>query len=639
MSTKITRQQYFDSHRSLSRIAVAVVSLSLAFFQLYTALFGSFDALLQRAIHLGLGLMLVFLIYPSPRTKKTGWLDTLLFLGSVAITAYLVFFYNWISFERFSTVTPLTFLEKILAPLSILLVLEGTRRVAGLGMLCVVLGFFVYFFIAPYLPGFLQTIPLSLNDLLDFQYLGTLGIYGTPLGVSATEIALFIIFGSVYMGCGGAELINNIGASITGKTRGGPAKLAVVATAAMGTVSGSGTANVAVTGPITIPMMIKAGYRPAFAGAVEAVSATGGQIMPPVMGAAAFIMSAFTGIPYITICRYAVLPAILYYWGLFVAVHLEAVKRNLPLMDVRETSTKKIMRSHGHLLVPVVILFFLLFIGFTPRMAAGSAVLTTLLLSPARHATRVSIWDLLEAFEHGAKGLLIVIMATAAAGMIVGVVEYSGLGQRIGAGLVYIGGGHTLLVLFLGMILAMLLGMGMPTSAAYIIMASTAIPAFIAVGLPTHVAHMFGFYFACLSLITPPVAITAYAASAIAQSSLWETGWLAFRLGLPCYIVPYMFVYGQSLLLIGPFFEILTTAITALIGVSFLAVCSEGFLFRPLNRLERLIAFITALLFIAPSYILIIPAAILGGYLVLTGLYKLRGGKTELIGTGEVTDK
>jgi TRAP transporter 4TM/12TM fusion protein len=346
------------------------------------------------------------------------------------------------------------------------------------------------------------------------------------------------------------------------------------------------------------------------------VASTGGQIMPPVMGAAAFVMSAFTGIPYITITFYAIFPAILYYAALFIMIHLEAVRHNLA--GVRSEGTlKKTGFDYGHMIIPVVLLIALMVVGYTPRFSAGSATIAALVMAQSRKTTRMSIADMLEAFEDGGKALLMVAVATAAAGIIVGVVDLTGLGQRLGSGLLALAGGKLLPALVLTMILAIILGMGMPTTAAYVIQASTVIPALIFMGLQPIVAHMFAFYFACMSLITPPVAITAYAAAAIAGSNMWVTGWVAFRLGIAGYIVPFMFAYGPSLLLIGSFWEVTLTVATALVGITSLAVGVAGYLFCTLTIGERVLAIVGAMLLIAPSAQLILPGLALMAILVI----------------------
>ena len=612
-------RQYFAQKRGVAGI-VAFVAVALSLFQLYTGLFGSFDALMQRTIHLGLAFLLVFLTPPSGKTKeekaKINGVDILGLAATLLALGYVLVRYEWITVQRIAGITPLSMLEVALALLTILLILEATRRIVGLGLVGVVIGFLVYPFAGPYLPGVLHSAPISIRDLLDFQYMGLSGIFGIPLGVSATEIALFIVFSSVITKSGIAILLNDVAVALTGKYKGGPAKIAVVASSLMGTISGSGTANVVAVGSITIPMMKRAGYKPYFAGAVEAVASTGGQIMPPVMGAAAFVMSAFTGIPYITITFYAIFPAILYYAALFIMIHLEAVRHDLAGVKP-EGSLRKTVIDYGHMVIPIILLILLMVAGYTPRYAAGSATVAAIIMAQLRRTTRLSIPDMLDAFEAGGKALLMVAVATAAAGIIVGVVDLTGLGQRLGSGLLALSGGKLLPALVLTMILAMILGMGMPTTAAYVIQASTVIPALIFMGLQPIVAHMFAFYFACMSLITPPVAITAYAAAAIAGSNMWVTGWAAFRLGIAGYIVPFMFAYGPSLLLIGSFWEVTLTVATALVGVASLAVGVSGYLLCTLTIGERMLAIVAAMLLIAPSVQLILPGLALMAVLVI----------------------
>ncbi|MDO9535350.1 MAG: TRAP transporter permease [Bacillota bacterium] len=615
------RPYYWDSQKFYTCV-VASVGVTLALFHIYTGLWGSFDALKQRAIHLGLGLIMVFIIYPISKKgiSRLHFLDYLLALASIVVTAYPLFRYDWITAERFSLITPLSTLEKVLAVLAILLILEAVRRIVGNSLLTVVLCFLAYIFVGPFLPGAFRSVTITWTQFLDFQYLSTAGIFGIPLGVSANEIALFIVFAAILMKSGGSLLMNNLAVSLAGRSPGGPAKVAVLASGLMGTISGSGTANVMTTGSVTIPMMKKIGYPAHFAGAVEAVASTGGQIMPPVMGAAAFVMSAFSGIPYIQILKFAIIPALLFYWGLLVSVHLEALRLNLSGVEP-EISAKQTIKDYGHMLIPILVLLFILFSGYTPRMAAGAGVISAILFSQLRSTTRLGLKDLLEALINGARGMLVVIVATSAAGIIIGSIELTGSGHRIGTLFMSLSGGYQIPALILAMLLAIILGMGMPTSAAYVIQAATVIPALLYFGIEPYVAHMFCFYFACLSLITPPVAITSYAAAGLAGANIWKTGWTAFRLGLAGYIVPFMFVYGPALLLIGSPARILLVTVTAFLGVFCLAVASGGYLIRKLVLLERAVMIIAALFLIAPLWHTIFPGLILmlllGGKLYL----------------------
>lgn len=635
-----TRKEYFKKRKGVKGV-VSIIAVILVLFQLYTGLFGSLDALQQRCVHLGLGMLLVFLVYNDSGEKKSSSLQIVFNIGLIGATmaaiGYIFVNYDWVTFERFALITPLEPIEIILGVMFIITILEGARRVTGWSLVVVVLGFLAYPFVGPYLPGVLHSSPIAVTQVLDFLYLGTEGIFGSAIGASSTDIALFIVFGSLFVRNGGGELINNLASSIAGKAKGGPAKVAVIATSILGTFSGSGNANVATMGPVTIPMMRNTGFSSKYSAAVIAVASTGGQIMPPVMGAAAFVMASVSGMSYLEICKHAALPAILYYVGLYASVHIQAIKNDAGYMKTNVSNLKQTLLDYGHMLIPIIALILSLILGYTPRMAAGVAVITVIIASELKSTTRSGLWGLLEGFEDGAKGMLIVILATAAAGMIVGVIEVTALGQRLGAALLFLAGGNLLPVLVLGMVLGIVLGMGMPTTPAYIIQASTVIPALVQLGLDVPAAHMFAFYFACLSLITPPVALTSYTAAAIAKSSVWDTGWIAFRIGLPAYIVPFMFAYGPALLFKGSLFEITVASVTAIIGVILIAVAGEGYLMCPLTWYERLIAFAAALLLVAPSVKTIIPGLILVAILVILNKRSINKiSKEKYVDTAEV---
>ncbi|MBS4024496.1 MAG: TRAP transporter permease [Clostridia bacterium] len=605
---------------------LTITALSLSLFQLYTGFFGAFDGYLQRNIHLTFGLILALLLYPafkgSDNKEKSEFVVNLLLIAAVIISmAYIVVNYEWITANRFMLISKLSFSEKLLGISMILIILEAVRRVIGNVLLGVVLGFLVYPFIGPYLPGRLFSSPIRWTELIDLQYLTPGGIFGIPLGVSAREIAIFIIFAAFINKTNTSNFMFNIAAAIAGKSKGGTAKIGVIASAFMGMLSGSGTANVITTGSITIPMMKRNGFSSNFAGAVEAVASTGGQIMPPIMGATAFVIVAFTGIPYITIMKYAVFPAILYFLAILLMVHWEACKLNLPGVEP-EVSVKDSFIQYGHMLLPVFLMVYLLLVGYSPMYVGTISVFAVILASFLRPATRLDLVDILEALESAAKGMVIVIVATAAAGIIVGVVDLTGLGHRIGSGVVALSGGNIYLALIFSAIVAIILGMGMPTTAAYILQAALVIPALVTLGIPIFVAHMFAFYFACLSLITPPVAITSYTAAAIAGGDVMKTGWIAFRLGIAAYIIPFMFVFGPALLLEGAISNIVITVITALIGIFALSVSVQGYLFRRADIMERFLAFAAAILLIFPGYVTVVPGIMLLAIVVL--LQKLR---------------
>jgi TRAP transporter 4TM/12TM fusion protein len=592
----------FWSDRPVYQRMGAVVGVAMAAFHIYTALFGTFDALMQRSIHLGLGLVLVFLVHTTGghgKKKFVGNFDLLLIGATVLITGYILARYDWITVERFPLVSPLSWYDVVLGITAILLILEAARRVVNPALVYVGIAFLIYPLVGPYLPGIFHSSYVGWTAVVEFNYLSLGGIFGIALGVSATEIALFIIFGSVLMRSGGSHLISNIATNIAGRYVGGPAKVAVVASSLMGMISGSATANVATIGSITIPMMKKAGYHPNFAGAVEAVASCGGQVMPPVMGAAAFVMAAFTGIPYAKICFYAAFPAILYYLSLFCYVDLEA--RRLKLKGLApEFGFMVILRDYGHMLIPIFVLLYFLIGGYTPRLSGAMGTVTALIASQFRKTTRLSLPSMFAALEDGAKGMLIVCISTAVAGILCGTLDLTGLSQRFGSAFMSITGGNVLAGLFLGMVIAFVLGLGLPTTPTYIIQATTVIPALIKLGLPIYVAHLFAFYYACLALITPPDASAAYTAASIAGGDGWKTGWLATKMSLVAFIVPFMFAYDDSLLWVGNIWKILGNGLTACAGVWLIAVCGEGFMLTSLKTYERVIAGVSAICLIFP---------------------------------------
>jgi len=586
-------------------------------FHLYTAFTGAFDAHLQRAIHLTFGLVILFLNTPyKVRAKK--WFNILCAFLSLLPFAYMILNYPAIQ-GRFILVDPVSRLESLLGVLIIILVIEATRRVVGMTLVYLSLAFILYGFLGSLLSGFFYHPGISFRDMIEIQYLSTEGIYGIPLGVSATYIVIFIIFGEFIRQTGIGNFMYDISAHLAGRTRGGPAKIAVVSSAIFGSISGSGTANVVTTGSITIPIMKKIGYRPHIAGAIEAVASTGGQIMPPLMAATAFVISAFTGIPYITICKYALFPAILYFSAIFIIVHLEAERFDLKGVEP-ERSLWVSIKAYAHMVFPIILLIYLLIKGYTPMLAGAYCVLTVVIFSLLRHETRMTPRKILDTFQKSSNSMMIVIMACATAGIIFGITNFTGLGIKFSAAIVRISGGNLFIAMVLTMFASLILGMGMPTTPAYVIQAALTIPALIKMGLPVHSAHLFVFYYSCMSLITPPVAVTAYAAAGIANSDPWRTGWAAFRLGSVAYVVPFMFVFGPSLLLIGSFWEIVTTIITALLGVFSLAVSIVGYWKLPLSFIWRGLALVSAILLIFPGF----KTDIVGFALVLIILFRSR---------------
>ncbi len=590
------------AHTGVMAKFVSALAIAFSVFQLYTAIFGVLDAQLQRAIHLGFGLALVYLLYPTCRTwsnKGVHPIDLVLAILGAAAPAYLVIEYQELVL-RAGTVTDTDFLVGLVG---VLLVIEATRRVVGIPMVCVVLLFLSYAFLGPEMPGVLAHRGLTPQQLVGHLFFTTEGIFGIPLGVSSTFIFLFILFGAYLESTGLGKFFIDLANAIAGWASGGPAKVAVLSSGLMGTVSGSSVANVAGTGSFTIPMMKKLGYDKEFAGAVEAAASTGGQLMPPVMGAAAFLMAEFVGVPYVEIVKAAVIPAALYFTGVWLGVHFEAKRKGLKGIP-REELPKAwdIFRERGHLALPLVVIVYLLVSGYTPMRAALFAIVLSILASSLRASTRMKPMDIVNGLENGAKSVLGVLVACASAGIIIGVVTKTGVGLKLASALLSFAGGMILPTMFFTMITALLLGMGVPTTANYVITSTIAAPALVQMGIPVLAAHMFVFYFGIIADVTPPVALAAYAGAAISGGNALKTGVNASKLAIAAFIIPYIFVLSPVLLMINATPSALaTTLVTAMIGMIALSSSLIGHLVTDMNMLERLILFGGGLLMIIPG--------------------------------------
>ena len=581
---------------------VSALAISFSIFQLYTAIFGVLDAQLQRAVHLGFGLALSYLLYPTRKSwsrAKIHPVDLVLAVLGAAAPAYIVYEYR----ELVLRSGLFTEFDIAVGVLGILLVIEAARRVVGIPMVCVVLFFLFYAFAGPYMPGVLAHRGLTVGQLVGHLYYTTEGIFGVPLGVSSTFIFLFILFGAYLESTGLGKFFIDLANSIAGWASGGPAKVAVLSSGLMGTVSGSSVANVVGTGSLTIPMMKKLGYHKNFAGAVEAAASTGGQLMPPVMGAAAFLMAEFVGVPYIEIVQAAVIPSFLYFAGVWLGVHFEA-KRN-DLKGIPRSQLPKlwdILRDRGHLAIPLIVIVYLLVSGYTPMRAALVAIFLSILVSSLRKATRMKPVEVVKGLENGARNVLGVLVACAAAGIIIGVVTKTGVGLKLASGLLEFSGGMLLPSMFFTMITAIILGMGVPTTANYVITSTIAAPALVQLGIPVLAAHMFVFYFGIIADVTPPVALAAYAGSGISGGNALRTGVNASKLAIAAFIIPYMFVLSPELLMINATAGGLILSVgTALIGMVALSASLIGYLATHATSFERLILFAGGLLMIKPG--------------------------------------
>ncbi|MFS0673281.1 TRAP transporter permease [Ornithinibacillus sp. 179-J 7C1 HS] len=600
--------------KGAAAIIVFVLLLSFSLFQLYTGYFGAYTAYIQRTIHLGFALVLIFLLFPAKKNgnkRQIAWYDYVLAGLSLIVCLYWPVFYN----EIVQQIGSISTAQIIIGGIAILLTLEATRRAVGLPITIIAGAALLYSLLGPYMPGMLGHRGLSLNQLVNTMFFTTEGILGTPLKVSSTYIFLFLLFGAFLVKTGVGTYFNDLAISLAGRRTGGPAKVAIFSSALNGTISGSSVANTVTTGSYTIPLMKRLGYRKEFAGAVEAASSTGGQIMPPIMGAAAFLMIEFAGVAYWEIAKAALIPAILYFAGIWIMTHLEAKKTGLTGLPESEIPPKREVLKKIHLLIPILVIIVFLFMGYSINRTALLGIASAIIVSMFLKETRMTPRKFVDALTSGARTALGVAAATASAGIIVGVVTKTGLGLKLGNGIVDIAGALTsniniqlLLTLFFTMIASIILGMGSPTTANYIITSTIALPAILALNdqlefaIPVLAAHMFVFYFGIVADITPPVALAAFAASGISGGEPIRTGFNASKLAIAAFIIPYMFVLNPEMLMIettiGGVIWILITALTGMIAIGAGLI---GFWYKHLNIFERMISVLTGLLLMYPE--------------------------------------
>lgn len=608
-----------NGHARFLKQAIALVAISMSLYHLYVALTGAPEPFFFRGTHLLFAMTLVFLLYPGfvlrDETAEIGvrddaggiiggatrarvsWVEWLLIAVSAVTIVYI-----WIEHERLITrfvyVEDPTELEFVLGTLFTLLVLEATRRVLGWALPLTAVIFVAYgFIVAKVHPG----------QMVEIMYLTTEGIFGQTLGVSAAYVMMFVIFGAFMERTGVGRLFMDFAISLAGRTAGGPGKVSVVSSSLFGTVSGSAVANVMVDGPITIPLMKRSGFKPHFAAAVEATASTGGQIMPPVMGAAAFVMAEFLAVPYLQVVVWALIPAILYYVAVFFAVHFEAKRVGLLGLPASEVPRlRDVMRERGHLFIPLVVILVGLLEGYSAPLCALAGTFSCIPVALLRKSTRGDIswrtvWD---ALQEGAKNSIAVALACACSGIIIGVIFLTGAAVDFTAVVMRAAQDALVLALILTALAGLVLGLGMPTTPAYIVMVALLIPTMIKLGAPTPAAHMFAFYFAILSAITPPVALAVFAAAGLAKANMWDSGWAAMRVAAAGYIVPFMFVYEPALLMINGWDEwhvSLLAFVSASIGCMALAAGLHGYLLAACRMWERAVLVIAALLLIAPE--------------------------------------
>ncbi len=601
-------------------LVVGVVAVVMAVFHVYARL--TWYAPDQHALlflTLAFSLVLSFLLFPRRKgvlTDRVPWSDLALAAASLVALGYMFYHYDYVV-NRFPTAHPLSPGDEAVAVLGILLVLEATRRTIGAALPVVAVCFLAYGLAGPWLPGVLHHKGLSLEIALDQTWFTTEGVFGVPLAVAGTYVILFIIFGAFLEKSGAGQFFMNFANAIAGGARGGPGKVAVVSSSMFGTISGSAVANVMVDGWLTIPMMKKTGFKPEAAAAIEAVASTGGQIMPPIMGAAAFVMAEFLGASYTQVMIAAAVPALLYYGALFAAIHFNALRTGLRGIPRHELPVLgAIVWRQGHLFLPVLVLLALLLQGFTPTYAAIMAAAGVIAISWLRPSTGLRWRTCLGALKEGAEHTVPVAMACASAGIVIGIVLQTGLALRFTSFLIQVAGGHLVLALIITMLAGIVLGMGMPTTPAYIMQAALLIPAIIKLGVAPMAAHMFAFYFSCLSAVTPPVALAVYAAASIGGASLWGAGVQAMKFAAAGFIVPYFFVYSPALLFQGTWDEVARVVATGTIGVIALAAGLEGYLLRPARWAERGLFVASAVLLIDPA----LPTDLVGLLVLVAGV-------------------
>ncbi|MBS1239201.1 MAG: transporter, fusion protein, partial [Deltaproteobacteria bacterium] len=606
---------------------VYVIGVSWSVFQVYTAAFGLLPAQLQRSIHLAYAFVLTYLLFPARSGNEDNRLHW--YNWALAIFAGYIGLYMALNYIRIMEAGgDYSRMDYFAAGCGILLTLEASRRVVGLPIVCLAAFFLVFSYFGSYFPGFMSHRGYSLERIASHMFLTTEGILGIPLGVAATFIYLFILFGSFREKSGLGQLFIDISNAVAGWASGGPAKMAVVTSALEGTVSGSSVANTVESGSLTIPMMKRLGYRPEFAAAVEASSSTGGQIMPPIMGAAAFIMAEFLNVPYLDIAKAAAIPACLYFFGVFMEVHFEAKRCNLRGLSRDELPRfADVMKERGHLFVPLFAIIIFLSIGFTPLYAALMGLVTCIIAGALKASTRMSPRQIADGFELGARNAVGVALACASAGIIIGAITLTGLGLKLGNGLVELAGGNLLLTLIFTMITSLILGMGVPTTANYIITSTIAAPALIQLGVHPLAAHMFVFYFGIVADITPPVALAAYAGAGIAKSNAFWTGVTATKLAIGAFLTPYIFVYNTSMLWINTtWYSMVQTLITSCAGMTAIGAAMIGFFVAPMNWAERILFIVGGLLLVDPGTITDIMGIGLLAVLVFYQYRKKRGG-------------
>ncbi len=615
-------------YRTSAKFVILFLSVLFSLYHLYFGYYPAPGAMNFRLTHVCLALTLCYLLFPasgeiaSTSARRLDAATRMVAAGlSVAILIYVIR-----DSDAFQMQTGyLSTSDVVMGTILIVLVLEATRRAVGIAMMLLAVLLMVHALTSSALPGILGGTSVSWKAFVDTNFVQTSGLLGIPVSVTAGYVVLFLFFGALLLKTGVGKLLMDIATAATGQYSGGPAKAAVVSSACTGTISGSVIANVVTTGAVTIPLMKRSGYKPELAAAIEASSSTGGVIMPPVMGAAAFILALFAGVPYREVMLAAAIPSVLYFWSLFVTVHLEAKKAGVGALPESEIPQLwPLLRTRGYMLLPIVVITTILIMGYTPTIAAFYGCVATIALSYVRRETRLTFHGFVECLEDTARAAVPVVMACATAGIIVGAVMMSGLGLRISGLILELSHGSLLPSLLLTAVAAIILGMGMTTTAVYVTLAALIIPGLERTGVEPLAAHMFVLYFGVVSYVTPPVALGAFAAAGVAGTKPGHTALIAFRVAAAGFIVPFMFVYGPELLLIGAPGSIALAIATALLGVTSLSAALCGWMFCALHWVERIALLCASILLMFSGW-----ATDILGLLVLLCMFLVQRYRTQ----------
>jgi TRAP transporter 4TM/12TM fusion protein len=587
----------------IRKVAGKWLAIAFTCFVIYSMATFSIQEMKQFSLFLAFTLAVTFIRHPlypkNPNSRLFLVIDLILALLSFSIAVYI-----WVDYWEFIFRVGIpTKLDVTFSIITIVLVFEATRRVVGWPLLIIAFVFLIYTFFGQYLPPPLSHKGYDISRITTTFFMTKNGIFGIPLKVTTHFIFLFITFGAFFSACGGTQFFIDIATALFGKMRGGPAKVSIGVSGMMGTISGSAVANTVTTGTFTIPLMKRIGFESHVAGAVEATASSGGALMPPVMGATAFIMAEYIGVPYISICKAALIPAILYYLAIFSVVHFYSLKigiRGLTQSELPEV--KKIISKSWVFVVPLFILVFALIKGYSPRMAVLYALLATVIFTAFKKETRLGPSKLLEALANSGYNSVMVACAAVTAGVVIGVVLLTGMGTKITSLVLSVSAGSLMLALPIVMLASLIFGMGLPTLVCYVLLAATVAPSLVNLGIPLLSAHLFIFYFGMLSMVTPPVSFASYAGAAIAQANPMKTGWTAWTFALAGFLLPYMFVYDKSLLMMGTVLEIIPAVFTSLIGIICLGAGITGYLRRATTFYERILLFAAAFLLIKPGW-------------------------------------